>query len=125
MKISELTDEQLLVIAEHRPDWIAKNRYVWAMDYLPQLMYQHDPYRLAGRRPDWVAKHYPEWMGCHCPQDMADYRPEWMAKNRPSWKINRHPREQDVKPRDVQHFVIVPGDKKVPADIEALLSNSS
>ncbi len=43
MKLSELTDAQLRVIAEHRPEWCADNR--------PELLAEH--------RPDWVEPDLP------------------------------------------------------------------
>jgi hypothetical protein len=46
MKISDLTPEQLEILADNRPDWMVNNRLYWMVD----------------NRPDWMANNRPDWM---------------------------------------------------------------
>lgn len=58
MKISELTNEQLDVLAFNIPHWMAFNIPNW----------------MADNRPEWMAENRPHWMIVN--------RPDWMADNR-------------------------------------------
>jgi hypothetical protein len=85
MKIDELTDIQLNIIAKHRPDWMSKHRPEWMGYNRPAWMGYNRPDWMADNIPDWMADNKPEWMSKHRPDWMAYNRPNWMRKHRPDW----------------------------------------
>ena len=54
MKIKDLTNLQLQVLADNDP--------VWVLEYVPAWMAYNNPYLLINCRPDWVAENLPDWV---------------------------------------------------------------
>jgi hypothetical protein len=69
MKITELTEEQLIIVATHYPDWM--------VNYHPEWMAKNRPELMSNTRPDWMAKNRPDWMAIFYPEWMSNHRPEW------------------------------------------------
>lgn len=79
MKITDLTEKQLEIIADNCPEWLVK--------YNPEWM--------AYNRPDLMAKYRPEWMISKCPDWVADNRPDW--NDIPAYIVNLCKEESNEK----------------------------
>lgn len=109
IETSELTHEQLAVIAKHRPIWMAdhhpslmaRHRPDWMARHRPDWMAMHRPGWMGEYRPLWMANHHPIWMAYHHPSSIAKHRPDWMKEHRPLWMIKHRPA------RMVRHYPLL------------------
>lgn len=56
MKISELTYEQLFLLAEKNPEWMLKHHFIWVLENRPDLVLVEDC------DPEWMLRFCAEWL---------------------------------------------------------------
>jgi hypothetical protein len=76
MNISEITVDQLKILAVKCPHWVADTYSKW--------MSEHHYEWMMLNRPEYMAEKQPKWMAENRPEFMVKYNPEWMMINRPS-----------------------------------------
>jgi hypothetical protein len=96
MKISELTEDQVLKIVKVKPEWVIKN---FAKDYKQihfflastdvyveyEWMFDHFPGYMIIYHSSWVAMAHAELLADRYPEIAFKYNPDWMVKNRAMW----------------------------------------
>ena len=65
MKIVDLTHDQLTTIFVSDPDWVALNRYRWAVENRPEWMCENYPIAMTHDHIDLMRKYNPDWLSCH------------------------------------------------------------